>query len=265
MVPLTRRHMAVLLLVAPSGVLTACGRIAAAGYPAAGLQAVATPTPAADAIVLAGLAQQAALHAHTTAPDAILRQIDVIQGSGQDIFRFTSATTGHEITVTTSPMGPSSTQWSVTVPALSPLATSARTAAAIDPSALRVGPGAAARVLAQFWPGANVRTLTVAGAGTTLTWYAFGHVPQGDVSGTISNDTGVFRPDPGPLNPPSVATRMPQAERDGECDHLHPVCPARRAGAFSRAGPDVRWTASPPMVFKGARDSATVARSRATW
>ncbi len=215
MVPLTRRHMVVLLLVAPSGVLTACGRIAAAagipaaGIPAAGGQAVAMPTAAADAIALAGLAQQAALHAHTAAPDAILRQIDVIQGSGQNIFRFTSATTGHEITVTTSPTGTSPTQWSVTVPALSPLATSARTGTAMDPRALRVGPGAAARVLAQFWPGASVRTLTVAGAGTVLTWYAFGHIPQGDVSGTISNDTGAFRPDPGPMHPPSIATRAP--------------------------------------------------------
>lgn len=210
MVPLTRRHMVVLLLFAPSGVLTACGRIAAAaGNPAAGGQAVATPTPAADAVVLAGLAQQAALHARSTAPDAILRQIDVIQGSGQNIFRFTSATTGHEITVTMSPTGTSPTQWSVTIPALSPLATSARTATAMEARALRVGPGAAARVLAQFWPGASIRTLTVTGIGTALTWYAFGHIPQGDVSGTISNDTGVFRPDPGPLHPPSIATRAP--------------------------------------------------------
>jgi hypothetical protein len=210
MISLTRRHMVVLLLVLPSGVLTACGRIAAAaGIPAAGDQTIATPTAAADAVVLVGLAQQAALHAHTTAPDAILRQIDLIQGSGQNIFRFTSATTGHEITVAMSPVGTSPAPWSVTVPTLSPLATSAGTATAMDRNALRVGPGAAARALVQFWPGASVRTLTVTGIGTTLTWYVFGHVPRCDVSGTISNDTGVFRPDPGPLHPSIIATRAP--------------------------------------------------------
>lgn len=183
------------LLAALSALITACGNIISA----------ASPSQDPDVATLVRLSGLATQRAQSVAAGATLRQLDIDPGSGRHIFRFTDAAATQEITVVAPTAQTPPEQWEVESLTVSPLV--GRATAAIDPAALRLGPGAVAQAMQQYRRDARVRTLTLVDAGGQLVWYVFGEVAEGNISGKVSNATRTFELlGPGPAQRPPTAT-----------------------------------------------------------
>ncbi|HTE84413.1 MAG TPA: hypothetical protein VK821_06755 [Dehalococcoidia bacterium] len=165
----------------------------------------------ADAAALAELSEQAVQQAQMAVPDAVLRQVNLDWGSPLRAFLFTDPASTQEIDVSIADPTQHPDEWKIVTGLTSPLA--GWTQPALDLSCLRVGPATAAAAMVRYAPDSRVRgmTLVQAAAGTDLTWYVFSEVPEGVLSGTVSNDTGTFRiQGPGvPVRPPATATPPP--------------------------------------------------------
>jgi hypothetical protein len=150
--------------------------------------------PDGDAAALIALSGQALVIARHEVPDAVLRQI--FTGSEGVTFVFTDAAATLEIAVNAPSLESSSSAMSVGVNEVSPLL--GRPHPGIDLTALSVGPGRVELAITSTWPGCNLRLLTLYGQGEDLEWTAFCDTPEGVVSGTLDNRTGVFLPSAAP-------------------------------------------------------------------
>lgn len=200
-----------LLLFALSALLLMAGMLASTGgwpvsAPAIGEGPMADQVDS-DVAPLALRADQAAGRVREVAPDAVLRQIDLFPPDG-GTFRFVGAAGTQELDVTE----PASTvlpdQWTIGAPHISPL-TNDGTRPGIDFAALRIGPGAVVRAIAERWPDCLPRSLTLARERGPLTWYGACILPDGrdprvTVDGRAGESLGT-RPGLGPAVTPSVA------------------------------------------------------------
>ena len=188
-----RRLLHVVLLAVLSALLTACGDIISAAS-----------SPDSDVATLVRLSRLATQRAQNVAAGATLQQLDIDRASGRYMFRFTDAASTQEITVEAPTAQTPAEQWQVTRSSVSPLV--GRATAAIDPAALKVGPGAVAQAMQQFHTDAQVRTLTLVNEGSQLVWYIFGEAAGGRISGKMLNTTGAFQPlGPSPVKIPPTA------------------------------------------------------------
>ena len=158
-----------------------------------------------DAVALETLARLAALQAQRVDPDAVLVQVSLDGTGGQRTFRFANFTTGRGIDVHWSSATGSGEEFEVVLPDVAYYAGQPKRR--IDLQALRIGHATIAQAATDHWLGCGMRSLMVTGQGDNLTWYVFCELPEGVVSATVDNRTGVFRPSAAPpVRPPPTAT-----------------------------------------------------------
>ena len=152
-----------------------------------------------DAVALAALGDRAAQRARQVAPDATLRQLDLKVDGSQYTFRFADYTLVRDIDVFVPAEDVSPEDYRVVV--LDGGYLTGHQLPEMELEALRVGPGAAEKAALDHWQGCNLRSLSLSGEGKDLYWYVFCDLPQGVVSGTVDNLTGIFTPS---LAPPAI-------------------------------------------------------------
>ena len=158
-----------------------------------------------DAVALATLARHAAQQARKVSPDAILRQVDLNGDGSQYTFRFADYTTGRDVDVFVPAAGAAAEEYRVVPLDLGYLAV--RKVPEMELGALRVGPAAVGKAATDHWDGCDLRSLSISGQGQELFWYVFCELPEGVVSGTVDNESGVFQPfSAPPARIPSTAT-----------------------------------------------------------
>ena len=202
------RVLAGLALTGVGAVLIGCAAGTPDKPPAPGTQRpVISPSAGRDpdAVALDTLALLATLQAQRVDPDAVLVQVDLEGTGGGRTFRFASFTAGRDIDVFWSSATGSGEEFEVVLPDVAYFA--GQPMREIELQALRVGPATTAQAATGHWPGCRIRSLMVAGQGDHLTWYVFCELPEGVVSATVDNRTGVFQPsDAPPARPPPTAT-----------------------------------------------------------
>jgi len=171
------------LMIVLAGLLPACTGIAG------GVQPEEPQIPQ-----LNRLAADALVRARGVAPDAVLRQLDIVWATGQEAFRFTDGDATKEITVLAPAPGGRPDQWQVMTPELSPLADH-HPGNGLNLQTLEVGPTTAAQVFRRQRPDVAVLSmlLRLADDGATLQWVVFGSVPGGEISGQVNALTGAFQ------------------------------------------------------------------------
>ncbi len=162
-------------------------------------------TPDADAVELVALGAQASQIAQESG-GLVLRQVDTDLTITD--FRFVDRLLTREIMIVVPQPGSPAGEWRTVVSSVSPLLTFS--APDINLQSLKVGPSRVAQSITSHWPGCKVRGITLYRENGNLTWLAFCDTPDGVVSGSMDNETGLFQPSPGPpASIPAVATPAP--------------------------------------------------------
>jgi hypothetical protein len=159
-------------------------------------------TPDSDAAKLITMSAQAMQIAQKESPDVVLRQVD----SDLSItdFRFVDKTLTKEIMVVVPEPNAPTDKWRTDVNSVSPLLAPGP---AIDLQSLKVGPNRVAQAITAYWPGCVFRGMNLYRENDKLTWVAFCNTPKGDMTGTMDNQTGIFKPsDSPPAAVPLTAT-----------------------------------------------------------
>jgi hypothetical protein len=160
-------------------------------------------TPDSDAVKLITMSAQALQIAQKESLDVVLRQVD------SDLritdFRFVDKKLTREIMVVVpEPNAPTET-WHTEVNSVSPLL--AQVEPSLDLQSLKVGPNRVAQAITAYWPGCVIRGMNLYRENDKLTWVAFCNTSKGMVSGTMDNQTGIFKPsDSLPATVPVTAT-----------------------------------------------------------
>ncbi len=159
-----------------------------------------------EALKLVALGEQALQIARQEAPNLVLRQVDT-DLSVTD-FQFVDRSLTQVITVIVpQPDAPADT-WYTTVSTISPLLS--RSEPALDLHNLRTGPTRVAQAITTHWPGCTLRGIMLYHEQGQLTWLAFCNTPEGVVSGSLQDRSGVFQPSEAPPAPlPAIATPVP--------------------------------------------------------
>lgn len=162
-------------------------------------------TPDTDAVKLLAMEEQAIQIAQKSQGE-ILRQVDTDLTTID--FRFVDRALSKEIIILVPEPNASTEKWVTTVNTVSPLLT--YTQPALDLHSLRIGPNRVAQALTNHWPGCRVRGLYLYLEKDKLTWLAFCNTPEGVVSGSMENETGLFQPSNAPpASVPAIATSVP--------------------------------------------------------
>ncbi len=162
-------------------------------------------TPDSDAIKIIAMGHQARQIAQKSQGE-ILRQIDTDLTTTD--FRFVDRALTRETMIFVPETNAASEKWRTTVNTVTPLLT--YTQPDMDLHSLRIGPKRVAQAITNHWPGCSVRGLTLYLEKDKLTWLAFCNTPQGMVSGSMDNETGVFQPSSEPpASIPAIATPVP--------------------------------------------------------
>ena len=162
-------------------------------------------TPDRDAMQIIAMGYQARIIAQKSQGE-ILRQIDTDRTTTD--FRFVDRALTKEIMVVVPKTNAATETWRITVNTVTPLLTYAQPG--IDLHRLRIGPQRVTQAITNHWPGCSVRGLTLYLEKDQLTWLAFCNTPEGVVSGSMENETGVFQPSSAPpAFIPAVATSAP--------------------------------------------------------
>lgn len=159
-------------------------------------------TPDSDAARLITMSAQAMQIAQKESRDVVLRQVD----SDLSItdFRFVDKTLTKEIMVVVPEPNAPTDKWHTDVNSVSPLLAPGP---AIDLQSLKIGPNRVAQAITAYWPGCVFRGMNLYRENDKLTWVAFCNTPQGDMTGTMDNQTGIFKPsDSLPAAVPLTAT-----------------------------------------------------------
>ncbi len=166
------------------------------------------PSADPDAITLVRMSEQARQIAQQELPDVILRQLDSNADLSEFTFRFTDSAATKEIDITGAVPNVLPEQWSAQVITLSPLLGWSQPD--MNMQVLRVSSNRVARAISTHWPGCKVRFVHLSLEENDLVWIAWCDTPQGTVSGTMSNRTGVFQPSNAPpARMPITATPAP--------------------------------------------------------
>ena len=159
-------------------------------------------TPDSDAAQLITMSEQAIQIAQKESLDVVLRQVD----SDLSItdFRFVDKTLTKEIMVVIPEPNAPTNRWHTDVNFVSPLLAPGP---AIDLQSLKVGPNRVAQAITAYWPGCVIRGMNLYRENDKLTWVAFCNTPKGIVSGSMDNQSGIFKPsDSLPTTVPLTAT-----------------------------------------------------------
>ncbi len=192
-----RLYIICLLLLA----LTACGAPPVTANNAT--YAISTPDP--DAVTLIAMEEQAIQIAQKS-QGVILREVDTNLTTTD--FRFVDLALTKEIIILVPEINAPTEKWVTTINQVSPLLSS--TQPAIDLQSLRIGPNRVAQAITNYWPGCSLRGMNLYLEKDKLTWLAFCNTPEGVVSGSMENDTGLFQPsNTPPASIPSIATPLP--------------------------------------------------------
>ncbi len=165
-------------------------------------------TPDSDSLELVTKSDQARQIAQKEIPDAVLRQVNT--DLHKTTFWFTDKAGTKEIDITTPSSDAPPDQWSTYITSLSPLL--GRSELDMNIKDLRGGPSRVAQAITAQWSGCQIRGLILYRneSENDLTWVTFCDTPQGTVSGTMSNRTGVFQPSNAPpARVPMTATPVP--------------------------------------------------------
>ncbi len=165
-------------------------------------------TPDSDAIMLVTMGEQARQIAQRELPDVVLRQIDSNADLSEFTFRYTDSAATKEIDITGAAPNVSPEQWSAQIITLSPLLGWSQPD--MNLQVLRIGPNRVARAITTHWSDCKVRFVHLSLEKNDLVWIAWCDTPQGTVSGTMSNQTGMFQPSNAPpAHIPITATPAP--------------------------------------------------------
>jgi hypothetical protein len=165
---------------------------------------LAAPDP--DAAALLPLADQAAELARATIGEPVLREVST--DLTLTTFQFTDRTATVEFAVIVASPGDPPERWATRTTSDSKL--TGHPSDGLRLAEVRAGPGRAAQVIADQWPGCGLRSLILYGEGDMATWTAFCDTPDGVVTGEIDARTGHFTPSAAPpARPPSTATLAP--------------------------------------------------------
>ncbi len=168
--------------------------------------ATSDSTPDPDSIKLTAMSKQAMQIAQKESSDVVLRQVDTDLTITD--FRFVDSALTQEIMVVVPEPDAPIDKWHTVVSSVSPLLTYAEPA--LNLQSLRVGPNRVAQSMTARWPGCIIRGITLYRENDRLTWVAFCNTPEGVVSGSMDNQTGVFQPSDAPPAPvPMTATPVP--------------------------------------------------------
>lgn len=181
--------------------MTACA--AALGSTDSSTHAIRTPDS--DALKLISMGEQA-LQIAQKSQGIVLRQIDTDLTTTD--FRFVDRLLTKEIIILVPEPDAPTEKWISTVNTVSPLLSYAQPA--IDLNNLKIGPKRTAQAITNHWPGCGLRGITLYLENNKLTWLAFCNTPEGVVSGSMDDETGVFQPSSAPpASIPAIATPVP--------------------------------------------------------
>ena len=162
-------------------------------------------TPDSEAVKLIAMGDQAMQIAQKS-QGVELRQVDTDLTITD--FRFVDAALTREITIVVPEQDAPTQKWVTTVNTVSPLLSFAQPA--MDLHSLRLGPSRVAQAITNHWPGCSLRGITLYLEQGRLTWLAFCNTPEGVVSGSMDDETGVFQPSSAsPASIPAIATPVP--------------------------------------------------------
>lgn len=185
---------ALLLGVAGLALFVAAGAVGMVSSPASAGAGGRDP----DALALVELGRGAARRASELTPNAVLRQVDVLSGTGRTIFYFTDNPPVREINIEAAmSIGPDACQVRTTTH--SKLVLFPGTPVHLEE--LRIGAQRVTHGLTRHWPGCVVTSVTLYPSGGDLTWTGFCRLPDGRIaSGSAANHSGAFAPS---LAPPA--------------------------------------------------------------
>jgi hypothetical protein len=159
-----------------------------------------------EALKLIAMGEQAGQIAQKEGADLVLRQVDT-DLSFTD-FQFVDAALTRVVTVIVPRRDDPVDGWYTTVYAVSPLLSHAEPA--LDLRHIRNGPKRVAQAITTQWPGCTLRGIMLYRENEQPTWLAFCNTPEGVVSGSMVDRTGIFQPSEAPpAQVPVTATSLP--------------------------------------------------------
>jgi hypothetical protein len=159
-----------------------------------------------EALKLIAIGEQALQIAQQEAPNLVLRQVDT-DLSVTD-FQFVDRSLTQVITVVIPQTDAPVDTWYTTVNSISPLLSHSEPA--LNLPNLRTGPTRVVQSITAHWPGCTLRGIMLYREQGQLTWLAFCNTPEGVVSGSLQDRSGVFQPSEAPPAPlPAIATPVP--------------------------------------------------------
>jgi hypothetical protein len=136
----------------------------------------------------------------------IFRQVDTDLQTTD--FRFIDRALTKEVTIVIPEQNSPVEKWNTVVNPVSPLLS--YPSPDLELHTLNIGAGRVAQAATDRWNGCGIRGMTLYLEKEKLTWLVFCNTPSGVVSGSMDNETGVFRPENSPpASLPGAATREP--------------------------------------------------------